>query len=307
MMQWTPETRDKLRTMWGIGLRPSEIAREFGSSEGAIRGEAIRLQLHSPARPELVAGLRPDHPALAERRSLFPKAVVDPPPPKSWGAALNEGGHVLKSGANQRKLGSIVTKGAWRGMPIFSLSLEERATCPADCANWASCYANAMPFATRYRHGPQLERSLEADLAGLQHRFPAGFVVRCHLVGDFYSVEYLNLWSGWLDRFPALHVFGYTAWDWLTDIGAAVAVLAFQRWDRFAVRLSSREPGIMRAVTVWEVPDKRTSGSVIPCPAQTGGAKGCGECGLCWSPAARTKTIAFIAHGPNWAGRPANG
>ena len=45
------------------------------------------------------------------------------------------------------KLGKKVTKGKWKGFPIFTLTLEERATCPKSCQHWATCYGNNMLYA----------------------------------------------------------------------------------------------------------------------------------------------------------------
>ena len=69
-----------------------------------------------------------------------------------------------------------------------------------------------------------------------------GFAVRLHNLGDFYSVEYVELWRKLLERHPALHVWGYSArWQVESDpIAAALASLASDvGWDRFAVRLSN--------------------------------------------------------------------
>ena len=43
----------------------------------------------------------------------------------------------------------VVTKGRWRGYPVFTLTLEERATCPSYCEQWDECYGNNMPFGAR--------------------------------------------------------------------------------------------------------------------------------------------------------------
>jgi hypothetical protein len=36
---------------------------------------------------------------------------------------------------------------------------------------------------------------------------------------------------------------------------------------------------------------------VIVCPAQTSKTAACSSCGLCWAPAARSKTVAWLKHG----------
>jgi hypothetical protein len=126
--------------------------------------------------------LSPDHPAVIEGRTMFPSRVTE------------EHDRLLKSGQNQRKLGSHVSKGRWAGMPIFTLTLEERATCPRSCQHWNDCYGNHMHWPKRHAHGPELEGKLALELAVLAAKYPAGFVVRLHILGDFYSSEYVRRW-----------------------------------------------------------------------------------------------------------------
>lgn len=234
-----------------------------------------------------VIRLAPDHPAVTEGRTLFPHLVRDP--------SVNE--WVLKSGAHNRKLGDRVTKKRWKGMPIFSLSLEERATCPRSCAVWDICYGNhsSQQRAYRYRHGPELERELEEELTILsaEPKTRRGFVVRLHALGDFYSVGYVRLWSEWLERFPALRAFGYTAWDRKSDIGHAVGELAQRNWERFAIRFSEDSDALRSAGTISHqepLPDPKTA---IVCPAETGATDCCGTCALCWT---SDKRIVFVEH-----------
>jgi hypothetical protein len=108
-------------------------------------------------------------------------------------------------------LGKKVRKGKYKGFPIVTLTLEERKTCPSSCAHWSDCYGNNMPFATRYDVGPEFENMLELELKELQRKYPNGFLVRLHILGDFYSVSYVAKWAKWLTMFPALHIYGYTA------------------------------------------------------------------------------------------------
>jgi hypothetical protein len=202
---------------------------------------------------------------------------------------------VLKSGEHSSKLGSHVSKGRWRGMPIFTLSLEERATCPRSCEHWRSCYGNHMqwPRSVRWRHGPELVRSLATELEYLSLKYEYGFAVRVHNLGDFYSVGYVRQWAKWLDQFEPLHVFGYTAWPRGSKIGDAVIALRDAQWGRFAIRLSNSPDNKRSANTVWEQPKRPVIDQGIVCPAQTGRAGSCGTCGLCWS---TDKNIVFLAH-----------
>lgn len=233
--------------------------------------------------------------AVLERRSLFPKKVVDPEMPRPHPAKQQ---HYmvgpLKSGHNSTKLGAWVTKGWWRDMPILYLQLEERKTCPP-CAHETDCYANTMQHAKRYRHGPLLETCIEAQLAMLQKRFPSGFVVRLHVIGDFYSFDYIKRWVRWLYAYPALRIFGYTAWKPETTMGRIVMLLNRQMGRRWQMRFSN--PGIplrMSAVTV-ETAEQGDRLALFMCPAQTNASECCATCGQCWSPH-QQRPIGFLRH-----------
>jgi len=231
--------------------------------------------------------LERDHPSIVEGRTLFPSSVRDPSP----------GEWVLKSGANQYKLGDRVTRGraGLKGAPIFSLSLEERSSCP-ECSLWLSCYGNHSPFSLRYRHGPKLIRQLQAELELLQLRHPGGFLIRLHQLGDFYSVEYVRQWAKeWLDEFPALHVFGYTHHrPNETEIGRELARWINTRWSRFAVRWSNWEGSPKSTRTLTTIPKTATVRGAVVCPQQHRRTDlTCGSCTACWT---SSKPIAFVIH-----------
>lgn len=237
--------------------------------------------------PENVNGLAADHPAVLEGRTLFPTTVVDP----------RNSNRLLVSGGNSRKIGDRVTKGPWAGMPIYTLTLEERASCPSTCFHWQTCFGNGMPLARRHRHGQDLIDYLRAELRDLQNEYPEGFVVRLHVLGDFWSVDYVAAWAGFLRTFPALRVFGYTAHERGSEIGAALKRITDKQWDRFAIRFSSAMPKPQGATTIFRKAEADNVPEGIVCPMQTGKTDCCGTCGLCWSEAAKDKTIVFMAHG----------
>jgi hypothetical protein len=216
------------------------------------------------------------HPAYRSGRTIFSSRVFDP----------DEVQRVLKDGAQSRKLGKIVEKGRLRGAPIFTLTLEERATCPRTCAAWGFCYGNGMQAAERIVAGPALEAALWTELAALQAAHPGGFLVRLHILGDFYSLGYVDLWREALATFPALHVFGFTARE--CEIGDAVRDLAENNWSRFAVRRSGGRGDVMAAQIL---PD--ADPMAITCPAQLGKTDCCATCALCWQ---SDRTIAFLRH-----------
>lgn len=220
-----------------------------------------------------------DHPSIVSGRTLFRARVTSPLEPD----------RLFKSGQHSRKIGSHATKGRWAGMPIFTLTLEERATCPRTCSHWHDCYGNKMNWSARLEHGPVLERRISAEVAHLSMRYPGGFIVRLHVLGDFYSVGYVRLWDSLLDRHEPLRIYGYTARNPYTSaIGRRLAAMADKNWDRFSMRFSDHAgPSIASAMS-----ETKTADGIV-CPAQTGASACCGTCCLCWN---TRKTIIFKTH-----------
>jgi hypothetical protein len=305
---WTPERVARLRVLWGTELHVDEIARQMGTSRGALYLRASMLKLTRPegmskrgrkpkpggtARKRDKTGqrrftgvvsegprvvLEPHHPAFREGTTFFPGQVT----PASRMVRL------LKSGKNSRKLGEIVEKGRWKGQRIFSLTLEERETCPRSCLEWASCYGNNMNWSSRISDDGTLTRRLWGELASLNAEYPAGFVVRLHVLGDFYSTEYVQFWRQALDDFPGLNIFGFTAR--LDDpIGRALRVLVEEEGERFRLRFS----GAGTPDHASEVVDSADQATGILCPAESDPDRCCATCALCFQ---TTRTISFVRH-----------
>lgn len=225
-----------------------------------------------------------NNPALTEKRTIYPHTVV---------RDLAKS-NILKSGINSSKIGGVVRKGKWKGMPIYTLTLEERATCPTSCSHWRSCFGNKMQFAQRLDHtAPDFEQMLVRHVTILGRLHPRGFVVRLHVLGDFFSVRYVNLWQALLDTIPALYVFGYSArWDTKTDaIAAALVPMVMEQWDRFAIRFSDAPIDECSTVSI-EHPIQKPADAIV-CPEQAGRTESCSTCALCWQSKRR---VAFIQH-----------
>jgi hypothetical protein len=201
---------------------------------------------------------------------------------------------VLKSSESNRKIGGVILKGRWKGFPNYHLSLEERATCPRSCHHWRNCFGNKMHKADRIEAGLDLESALEREVADLSIAHPAGFAVRLHVLGDFYSVEYVDLWRRLIERHSALHVWGYTARHDRDDpIASAVVALVKSDWDRFAIRFSNAPmPFDLPATITIRVKHQMPADAII-CPEQDGKTESCSTCGLCWG---SRKRIAFLEH-----------
>lgn len=278
-MRWTPEREAVLRHLWGeLGGSFGKIASVMGTSRGTIDGKSRQMGLQHPAHGDGISISR-ESAASINARTMFPSRVSDPV------------GMVLKPGNYQRKIGPRVTKGAWKGFPIYCLTLEERATCPRSCNHWLSCYGNNMGQATRFKHGPALEQKVWSELRQLQEKNPRGFVVRLHILGDFYSPAYVDFWGLALDVFPALRIFGYTHRQPHTQIGQRLAAVRQSHPERFAIRTSDAAEGF-RTITIE---NKSDAAPAILCPAQVAGttSRTCGTCALCWS---TEKPIAFLKH-----------
>jgi hypothetical protein len=243
--------------------------------------------------PWAVRGLDPSHPAMVENRTLFPSTVVDVT------EEMKE--RLLVSGENNTKLGKTVAKGRFKGYALYGLSLEERATCPADCAVRAICYGGSMPFARRHRIvEPDVffdKLGFEiADLAG-EHE---GLLIRLHVLGDFPDVEYVGFWADVLSEYPNVACYGYTsrsttAWGG-DEIGDAIQAVKDQYPDRFRIRWSSPVPRPDGAMVINNIPQTPRTEEGIVCPAQTDATACCASCALCWE--APKDTILFVKHGP---------
>lgn len=199
---------------------------------------------------------------------------------------------ILVSGHSNVKIGRDVRKGHFRGYWIYTLNLEERATCPASCHHWVDCFGNAMPFAKRVVHGPELIKRLEREIVQLLSvRGRVGVLVRLHALGDFYSTEYVEFWGRMLAEHSRLAIFGYTAWAPDTVIGRRIQQLVDTWSGRAMIRVSDGGMASRSTVPIVDAADRPSDAFV--CPEQTGQTKCCATCGVCWS---TLKNVAFLAH-----------
>lgn len=206
---------------------------------------------------------------------------------------VDQVGRLLVSGHNSIKLGRDVRKAKFRGYWIYTLSLEERKTCPDSCQHWPTCYGNNMPFAKRIDHtDPEFLPTLEAEISallGTKNRI--GLLIRLHTLGDFFSVEYVQFWMRMLRTYSNLAVFGYTARHPVTPIGDAVWVMNRMWPSRCMIRFSDAQLPEMSTVSIGD--ETGCPPNAFICPEQTGKTRCCATCGACWS---TTKNVAFMEH-----------
>jgi hypothetical protein len=206
---------------------------------------------------------------------------------------------LLKKGSSNKKLGFKITSKKWTGKRLYSLTLVERETCPTTCHHWDDCYGNNMPFAHRYKNA-NIDLLLEKEIESLMLKHKEGIVIRLHVLGDFYSVSYVEFWEEMLLRHPKLCLFGYTARKG-DNIAHAIWLLNKRFSDRCVIRHSGNfEAGEPHGDSQepfkedWSyAAEESFTGASFDCPEQTGKLKDCASCGLCWT---TKKTVRFISH-----------
>ena len=227
--------------------------------------------------------LNPNHPALTEKRTINVKfrdrKDVNP----------------LKTVDSNRKLGNgkkIVQKGKWKGQPMYALTLEERATCPTSCYFWDSCYMNSVFFAPR-QSTEGLDVRLYSQLKDISDKYPKGFVVRLHVSGDFFSVEYVKFWEQCLKDFPQMTIFVFSARigkDNDQDIHEALKSMIYKYPDRWYVRFSDNKAG--RGKLIY-ASNENFKGKHFVCPEMEGKTSSCLDCMACLT---SKKTVMFKTH-----------
>ena len=215
--------------------------------------------------------------------------------------------NMLKSASYNKKLGKTVSIKKWKDMPMFALTLEERNTCTTACNQYKICYGNNMPFAKRHDHtDPDFLDNLDASINNVanQRGSKDGFVVRLHVLGDFYSKAYVNAWQSALNKYPGLHAFGYTHHRHDSPIGKQLKRMNQVAPDRWQIRFSDDMDDQFRARVISGTYDKSLKHftdydhtEVLPnelvCPEQLGKTMGCTSCGYCWS---SSNPVVFLAH-----------
>lgn len=200
---------------------------------------------------------------------------------------------LFKSGKYNAKLGDKITKGVWKGMNIYSLTLVERDTCPKTCYHWDDCYGNHMPFAHRFKAGKALEKAIPKELAKLATKHPNGFVIRLHVLGDFYSPEYVKLWGLMLVQFPMMRLYGYTARMPGDPIHKEVWLLGIRFSERVKIRFShAKSYSDLEPFTMYSGPASSEFEGFL-CPEQSKKVGSCAQCAACWQ---TNKSVKFITH-----------
>lgn len=218
--------------------------------------------------------------AIDNGRTIYTNNVYD---------SISHNGRLLKV-SNNKKLGkSKILKGRHKNKLIYSLSLEERKTCPKTCFHWKTCYGNNMPFAHRFMGNDALMKRLDDELNILSTKHKEGILIRLHVVGDFFSVRYVKFWKKMLGKYSNISIFGYTARTPFSNIGKEISILRSLEWNRFSVRFSNSFEKLSA-----NSQDLLGNKQGIICPEQLDKTKNCASCGLCWNN--KVDNIIFKTH-----------
>jgi len=203
------------------------------------------------------------------------------------------------------KRDKFISKGIFKGSPLFYLSMVERLTCPTSCNAWSSCYGNNTPFMHRidpFNEDKEIngafKDALQSDLRSLEIKY-GSFVVRLHELGDFFSVEYVELWESFLFYFEGLKIFGYTHQE-DPEILNAIDRINKSYHGRFNIMQSDNPTITNRPYAMidtlenrLEYPTAFNKDNAVICPEQEGKTASCNTCGLCMS---GQTNVLFIEH-----------
>ena len=199
---------------------------------------------------------------------------------------------VIKEGKNNKKLGTTrIKKGPWKGLYIYSLTLVERETCPKSCIHWSDCYGNNLHLANRHTTNnliPKLESDLERIMGERKNK--KGIALRLHILGDFYSAEYVKFWESMLLNYPKLRIFGFTARMPETTIGKQVRLINLRYSERCIVRFSANK--VSESLNSYAA-EESFEGDNFVCPSTKENNITCASCAACWN---SKKTVKFITH-----------
>lgn len=218
----------------------------------------------------------------------YPKSIMSADVPVRLLQPSKMNGKFASRNGNKRL--STWRVGAFKGMPLYSLTLVERMTCPSSCAMWDKCYGNRMPFANRinpFDNEDVFFTRLSIELDDLDRKYPNGYSIRLHVLGDFYSVDYVMFWESQLRNRKALHIYGYTH-QTRSDIHDAIDDVYREYGTRFNILQSDGDDSEIRPIAVVD-----SESTLTICPEQSGKANGCLDCGLCTN---NIKGVQFIEH-----------
>lgn len=180
----------------------------------------------------------------------------------------------------------LISRGNLKLGVLPSFSLPVITTCPGKtpfCERY--CYGlrgNFNLLNVKEANDRRLDATLRDDFVDIitgeirKTRAPA---FRLHVIGDFYSVEYVEKWIDIVERLPNVIFFGSTR-SWRCEF-LAEAMKRFRDIENVYMKASIDFTDTLQPEScgwnVWSV-----EGKGIICPHDEGKVENCFFCGLCW-------------------------
>ena len=181
----------------------------------------------------------------------------------------------------------LISRGNSKTGSLPSFSLPVIVTCPGKtpfCEQY--CYGLKGRFTMeqiRRVNDRRLDATLSSEFTDiiveevLQTRAPA---FRLHVIGDFYTPEYVGKWIEIAKRLPNVIFFGSTR-SWRCDF-LSEPLKRFRDLPNVYIKASIDRTDTLEPFScgwrVWSV-----EGPGTPCPHDSGRVANCAECGLCWT------------------------
>jgi hypothetical protein len=180
----------------------------------------------------------------------------------------------------------LISRGNLKLGILPSFSLPPMKTCPGKtpfCDKYCfGCHGNYILANTHSSNELRLEVSRTSDfvprmVADIRRIMAPAF--RLHVVGDFYSAEYLEKWIEIVRRFPDIHFFGSTR-SWRVP-KIAKTLEEFRDEKNVYMRASVDLTDHLSPAPAWST--WSVEGQGVPCPHDKGKVKSCYTCGRCWN------------------------
>jgi len=209
-------------------------------------------------------------------------------------------------------MGLLVRGNSKLGKDIWSFSLPAIDTCPGStslcrkicyAARYQKRFKNTL---VKYENNLQVfnKEDMIKEIFDISPK-----VVRIHVAGDFYSVDYINDWIDIIKACSHVTFYAYTR-SYGVDPELNRELKRLSALDNMTLLLSTdkekNHPDISKSfreaaidAPSWRGPQFLSSQKIITCPEQTGKAASCSKCKLCFSTKLKNRkdiVINFLEH-----------
>lgn len=187
----------------------------------------------------------------------------------------------------ERRCLILISKGNLKLGTLPSFSLPVIVTCPGKtpfCDHY--CYGLKGQFTAvsiKEKNDKRLDASLEDDFADIivgEIRKAIAPAFRLHVIGDFYTRDYVEKWIEIAERLPTIIFFGSTrSWrcEFMDDALKRLRDLP-NVYIKASVDVADNLEPLTCGWNIWSV-----EGEGVPCPHDYGLVESCAKCKRCWT------------------------